>query len=97
MLARKHFRLALYKLMLLKNIVENKVHKEKMQMLYAFEQLIINTEDENDPDYYDEMYGEEGAHDGTRAVVGRGEEPRLEGEDDYGDDDLYGDEADQDP
>jgi hypothetical protein len=23
--------------MLLKNIIENKVHKEKMQMLYAFE------------------------------------------------------------
>jgi hypothetical protein len=37
MLARKHFRISLYKLMLLKNIVENKVHKEKMQMLYAFE------------------------------------------------------------
>jgi hypothetical protein len=37
MLARKYFRLSLYKLMLLKNIVENKVHKEKMQMLYAFE------------------------------------------------------------
>jgi IQ calmodulin-binding motif len=48
MLARKRFRLALYKLMLLKNIIENKVHKEKMQMLYAFEQMIINTEDEND-------------------------------------------------
>ncbi len=48
MLARKRFRLSLYKLMLLKNIVENKVHKEKMQMLYAFEQMIINTEDEND-------------------------------------------------
>ena len=95
MLARKHFRLSLYKLMLLKNIIENKVHKEKMQMLYAFEQMIINTEDENDPDYYDEMYGEEGGHhDGTRAVVGRGEEPRgEEGDDDYGDDDLYGDEA----
>ena len=37
MLARKRFRLSLYKLMLLKNIVENKVHKEKMQLLYAFE------------------------------------------------------------
>jgi len=59
MLARKRFRLALYKLMLLKNIIENKVHKEKMQMLYAFEQMIINTEDENDQDYYDEVYGEE--------------------------------------
>ena len=58
-MARKRFRLALYKLMLLKNIIENKVHKEKMQMLYAFEQMIINTEDENDQDYYDEVYGEE--------------------------------------
>ncbi len=59
MIARKNFRLSLYKLMLLKNIVENKVHKEKMQMLYAFEQLIINTEDEDDQDYYDEAYGDE--------------------------------------
>jgi hypothetical protein len=55
--------------------------------------MIINTEDENDPDYYDEMYGEEGVHhDGTRAVVGRGEEPRDDAEDEYGDEDLYGDE-----
>ena len=60
MLARKRFRLSLYKLMLFKNIIENKVHKEKMQMLYAFEQMIINTEDENDQDYYDEVYGDEG-------------------------------------
>jgi hypothetical protein len=28
-------------------------------MLYAFEQMIINTEDENDQDYYDELYGAE--------------------------------------
>lgn len=28
-------------------------------MLYAFEQLIINTEDENDEDYYDDIYGGE--------------------------------------
>lgn len=45
MLARNNFRVALYKLILLKNIVETKMHKERMQMLYAFEQLIINTED----------------------------------------------------
>ena len=45
MIARNKFRMALYKLILLKNIVETKVHKEKMQMLFAFEQLIINTED----------------------------------------------------
>ena len=50
-------------MMLLKNIVENKVHKEKMQMLYAFEQMIINTEDENE-DYYDEIYGQEECHEG---------------------------------
>jgi translation initiation factor IF-1 len=37
MLKRKRFRLNLYKLMLVRNIVENKMHKERMQMLYAFE------------------------------------------------------------
>jgi len=26
-------------------------------MLYAFEQLIINTEDQDDEEYYDEIYG----------------------------------------
>ena len=45
MIARNNFRVNLYKLILLKNIVETKVHKERMQMLYCFEQLIINTED----------------------------------------------------
>ena len=45
MISRNNFRVALYKLILLKNIVETKVHKERMQVLYAFEQLIINTED----------------------------------------------------
>jgi hypothetical protein len=29
----------------LKNILETKIHKEKLQTLYAFEQLIMNTED----------------------------------------------------
>jgi len=48
MIARNNFRVALYKLILLKNIVETKMHKERMQMLYAFEQLIINTEEGND-------------------------------------------------
>lgn len=48
MLARNNFRVALYKLILLKNIVETKMHKERMQVLYAFEQLIINTEDMDD-------------------------------------------------
>ena len=54
MVARNNFRVALYKLILIKNILETKMHKERMQMLYAFEQLIINTED------LDEEEGEEG-------------------------------------
>ena len=41
--------------MLLRNVVENKVHKERMSMLYAFEQLIINTED-GDEDLEEEEY-----------------------------------------
>ena len=54
MISRKNFRISLYKMMLFKNIVENKVHKEKMAMLYAFEQMIINTEDGEGDSYYDE-------------------------------------------
>ena len=34
---RKNFRTNLYKLIIFKNIVENKIHKEKMSMLYSFE------------------------------------------------------------
>lgn len=56
MINKKRFRVNLYKMMLLKNLVDNKVYKEKMVMLYAFEQLIINTED---GEYDDEEYGEE--------------------------------------
>ena len=37
MINRKNFRLSLYKLIMLKGLIENKVHKEKMGMLYAFE------------------------------------------------------------
>lgn len=53
MLSRNRFHVALYKLILLKNILETKLHKEKVKMLDAFEKLIINTEvddvvDEND-------------------------------------------------
>jgi hypothetical protein len=48
MIARNNFRVSLYKLILLKNILDTKLHKEKMQMLFAFEQLIINTEDPED-------------------------------------------------
>ena len=44
--ARKAFKNELYKLLLLKNIVENKMHKEKMAMLYGFEQLIVNVEEQ---------------------------------------------------
>ena len=44
MINRIRFRNCLYRLILLQNIVENKIYKEKMQMLFAFEQLIINTE-----------------------------------------------------
>ena len=59
MVARSNFRVSLYKLILIKNIVETKMHKERMQMLYAFEQLIINTEDpdedEEDEEEEDEM------------------------------------------
>ena len=47
-LSKLRFRQALYKLILFKNIVETKVHKERMQLLFAFEQMIINTEDTQD-------------------------------------------------
>jgi hypothetical protein len=46
MLSRLRFRNCLYKLIIFKNIVENKAHKEKLSMLFAFEQLIINTEEQ---------------------------------------------------
>jgi hypothetical protein len=41
-------------LILFKNIVETKVHKEKMQLLFAFEQIIINTEEEQDQEQLQE-------------------------------------------
>ena len=50
MLARLRFRTCLYKMIIFKNIVETKVHKEKMTMLFAFEQLIINTEEQQEID-----------------------------------------------
>lgn len=56
MIARNNFRVCLYKLILLKNILDTKMHKEKMQMLFAFEQLIINTEDPNDQTQNDVQY-----------------------------------------
>ena len=45
MIARIRFRNSLYKMILLRNIIENKMHKEKMALLFGFEQFIINTED----------------------------------------------------
>ncbi len=54
MLNCKRFRVHFYRLVLLKSILEAKIHKEKMQMLFAFEQLIINTEDPDDSEYGDE-------------------------------------------
>ena len=45
MLARLKFRKCLYKLIFLKNIIDKKLHKEKIQTVYAFEQFIINTEE----------------------------------------------------
>ena len=45
MIARKNFKRSLYKLIIFRNILENKIHKEKMAILFAFEQLIINTEE----------------------------------------------------
>ena len=48
MIARIRFRNCLYKLIIFRNIVETKVHKEKMAMLYGFEQLIINTEEQQE-------------------------------------------------
>lgn len=37
-------------MILVKNLIQAKVHKEQMRMLFAFEQLIMNTEDPDDPD-----------------------------------------------
>lgn len=48
MLNRLRFRRSLFKLLIFRNIVENKVHKENMVKLFAFEQLIINTEEQQE-------------------------------------------------
>ena len=47
MIARNNFKVALYKMIILKNILETKLHKEKVRKLDAFEKLIINTEAED--------------------------------------------------
>ena len=44
-LARRSFRASLFKMILFKNLVESKVHKEKMSAMYAFEKLLLNAED----------------------------------------------------
>lgn len=75
MLKKKNFRVNLYKLILFKNIVENKVHREKMSMLYAFEQMIINTELEEE---YGEEYGEE-MFPGSGAIIASSD-PAAQGE-----------------
>lgn len=49
-LNRKRFSKRLYRLILVKNLIQAKVHKEQMSVLFAFEQLIMNTEDPDDPD-----------------------------------------------
>ena len=54
MINRIRFRNALYKLIVFKNIVENKIHKEKMATLFAFEQLIINTEEMQELEEHEE-------------------------------------------
>jgi len=70
MIARNNFRVSLYKLILLKNIVETKVHKEKMQVLFAFEQLIINTEDQHEDASFDAQEPQfiDGSADPTRCI-----------------------------
>jgi hypothetical protein len=37
MIARIRFRTNLYKLIIFRNIIDNKIHKEKMAKLFAFE------------------------------------------------------------
>ena len=49
----RRFRQCLYRLILLKNIIETKVHNESLIMLHAFEQLIINTDEQNQGDTID--------------------------------------------
>jgi hypothetical protein len=46
MLNRLKFRRNLFKLLILKNVIETKVHKENMVKMFVFERLIANTEEE---------------------------------------------------
>jgi uncharacterized sporulation protein YeaH/YhbH (DUF444 family) len=55
MLRRIKFRNCLYRLILIQNIIENKVYKEKMGMLFAFEQMIINTEEVQQDQFMEEQ------------------------------------------
>ena len=56
--------------------------------------MIINTEDENDQDYYDEVYGEEYKEEEARYIKQR--LAQESGVIEEKDDDLYGDEDDDD-
>jgi hypothetical protein len=44
MVNRVRFRRCLYRLLILRNILESKVYKENLVMMYAYEQLIMNAE-----------------------------------------------------
>lgn len=69
-LARKSFRKNLYKLIIFRNIVENKVHKEKMSMLFGFEQLIINTEEMQELEFLEHEEAQRRAMEGEEAEDG---------------------------
>lgn len=69
-LARKSFRKNLYKLIIFRNIIENKVHKEKMAMLFGFEQLIINTEEMQELEFLELEEAERRAAAGEEAAEG---------------------------
>ena len=59
MINRINFRNSLYKLIVLGNVLENKLHKEKMAKLYAFEQLIINTEEVMEQEFMEKQQMEQ--------------------------------------
>ena len=45
MFSRNHFKAALYKLILLKSIVDTKVHKENLHVIAAYEKMTKFIED----------------------------------------------------
>lgn len=80
MLSRNRFHVALYKLILLKNILETKVHKEKVVMLDAFEKLIINTEVEDEEESIQKLLHSSSSS--SKAALGRGDGKQSEEEGD---------------